>query len=120
MSEQITREELFSQLETIERLTQNKQYESARKAAILLRKRYDASPNGDNADLLNAILFTVGLEPYTVERRRSFSFAEALQIEKNRVRLNKDNELILHNEQEQGRCQWVVAMSSLNASVGVR
>lgn len=101
MSEQITREELFSQLETIERLTQNEQYESAREAAILLRKRYDASPNGDNADLLNAILFTVGLEPYTVERRRSFSYAEALQVEKNRVRLNKGNDLILHKEQEQ-------------------
>lgn len=101
MSKQITREELFTQLETIEILTQDGEYESARKAAILLRKRYEASPNEDNADLLNAILFAVGLEPYTIERHRSFSFAEALLVEKNRVRLSKRNELILHKEQEQ-------------------
>lgn len=101
MSEQITREELFTQLCAIETLTQNRQFKKAREAAILLRERYEAVPNGEHADLINATLFAVGLEPYTVERARSLSFAEALQVEQNRVRLNSRNEIILHKEQEQ-------------------
>lgn len=113
MSKPITREELFNQLETIETLTQGKQYASARKAAILLRERYEEFPNEANADLLNAILLTVGLEPYTVERKSSLSFAEALQVEGNRVRLDEHHELILHQEQEQVYLKLVSGSSVL-------
>lgn len=101
MSRPITREEIFNQLDTIETLTQNGQFVRAREAAIILRERYEAVPNREHADLINAALLAVGLEPYTVERARSLSFAEALQVEQNRVRLNSHNELILHKEQEQ-------------------
>ena len=101
MSRPITREEIFNQLDTIETLIQTRQFAKAREAAILLREHYEAVPKGEDADLINAILLAVGLEPYTVERARSLSFAEALQVEQNRVRLNSHNELILHKEQEQ-------------------